>query len=135
MREVYDDPAASAARGERGRELILRRFSLDGAAAFVAQRLSASRGSTWAKRRLAAQDARSAILRASHELEKGVGASLLTGSGRGPRSVVRRLLARAFWPYLEEQHRLDAMTLEAIASLQRSIDDVGRRLDRLEPED
>jgi hypothetical protein len=71
------------------------------------------------------------ILQASRELEKGVGTSL-SSSGR-PR-FVRRLLARALWPYLAEQHRLNTMTLDALTALQRSVDELHRALDAMRQE-
>jgi hypothetical protein len=40
---------------------------------------------------------------------------------------VRRLLARALWPYLAEQHRVNAMTLDALAALQRRVDSLSRQ--------
>jgi glycosyltransferase involved in cell wall biosynthesis len=124
MRAVYEDPNEARARGKRGRDAILSTLSLERSAAVAVERLSAMRGRG---RELGARssngDARSAILRASTELEKGVGMSL-TSAGRHPR-LVRRLLLRALWPYLEEQHRVNTMSVEALTALQRSIDELG----------
>ena len=129
MRAVYEDRDAAIARGRLGRECILATLSLDRTGGFIADRLAAirdrSRGGTGSLPR----DLRPLILELSQELEKGVGSSLAS-SGR--TRVVRSLLARALWPYLEEQHRLDTKTLDVLTALQRSVDDLRRRLDQME---
>jgi hypothetical protein len=42
------------------------------------------------------------------------------------------VLARALWPYLAEQHRLNTLTLDALTALQRSVDELHRRFDEVE---
>jgi hypothetical protein len=45
---------------------------------------------------------------------------------------VRRFLRRALWPYLAEQRRVDSAVLEAVTHMQRSIEDIERRVCDLE---
>ena len=130
MREVYENPTEARARGERGRESILSTMSLEQTAMFLSGRMSAIRKRRGAVRRPPDAETRAPILSASHELGKGVGASL--AASPGARGIVRRLLVKALWPYLEEQHRVNAMTLDALATLQRSVDDLSQRVAELE---
>ena len=133
MREVYEDRDASAARGERGRRSVLGEFSLDRTADFIAGRRSAIRAHRSSRKSQSIHDPRAPILQASQALERGVGASL--ASSRGRLRIVRRLLARALWPYLAEQHRLNLLTLDALTALQRSVDELHRKLDALVQDD
>lgn len=134
MRRVYEDQDDARARGTRARGDILRRLSVERTAEFIAGRLSQVRARRASTVRSSAYDVRTPVLRASHELKKGVGGSLAGGTGSGPTSLVRRFLLRALWPYLKEQHRFDSAVLDALTSLERSIDDIQRRLARLETE-
>ena len=67
-------------------------------------------------------------------LDEAPGHGLDRGPRFAPTSVVRRLVRRALWPDLEEQRRLDTATLEALAALQRSVDDLDARVQLLERE-
>jgi glycosyltransferase involved in cell wall biosynthesis len=131
MRSVYEDRGAAAERGVRGRASILATLSLDRTATFIAERLSAvrERGAVTPTK---GHDPRTAILQASHVLEKGAGASLAATPGRTPTSFLRRFLRRALWPQLEQQHRLDRATLDALTGLQRSIQHLEQRLHEIE---
>jgi glycosyltransferase involved in cell wall biosynthesis len=132
MRAVYDDQEEARSRGARAREDVLNAFSLDRTAEFITDRLRDVRG-RGGRTQVAssAQDPRISILGASQELGRGIGASLTVGAGRRPR-LVRRLLVRALWPYLADQHRLNSLTLDAMIELQRSVDDLSRRLEGLD---
>jgi glycosyltransferase involved in cell wall biosynthesis len=124
MRHVYEHQDEARGLGERAREEILRRFSLERTAEFIAGRLAA--------RSVGTLSARVPILAASQEVEKGVGGSLGQQGGRRPRAFLRRLVLRALWPYLEDQHRFNRDVLDAVATLQRSIVDLEQRVHRLE---
>jgi glycosyltransferase involved in cell wall biosynthesis len=120
MRRVVDDPEEARARGARGRDEMLERLSLQRTADFISTRLDASRtpgtGPAVARR---------PILLASQELAKGVGGSLGTGRQRRPTGFARRLLLRALWPQLAEQHRFDSEVLDAMTRAERRDDGIG----------
>lgn len=129
MRHVYEHPEKARERGEQARRDVLNRLSLARAAEFMSGRLSAIRTSHAFAARSSPHDVRTPILRASSELAKGIGGSLAESSRRAsPTSLVRRFLVRALWPYLAAQHRLDSAMLDALLALQRSQDDLRRRL-------
>ena len=130
MREVYANPSEARALGKRGRASILSTMSLDRTAAFLfdhVEDVRHRRGSA----ETSAHDPRAAILQASHALEKGVAASLLDDTGPRPR-FVRRLLARALWPYLADQQRFETSVLDVLTALQRSVENIEQRILRLE---
>lgn len=132
MRQVYEDRDEARVRAERSRAAILDAFSLDRTARFIGRRLAKIREQDRRTAAVPTRDLRSPILQLSQELGRGIGASLTGDGGRRPR-FARRLLLRALWPYLAEQHKLHSTTLDAIASLQRSVDDLGASLARLDP--
>jgi glycosyltransferase involved in cell wall biosynthesis len=125
MRHVYEHPSEAAERGARGRMDILRDFSLERAAQFVAGRLGEARATS-------GHDVRSPLLRASAELSKGVGAGLASRGRSAPTAIVRRLLRRLLWPELARAQEVDAALLDAIRALERSRRDELERLSRLE---
>jgi glycosyltransferase involved in cell wall biosynthesis len=132
MREVWENRDESRAIGERGRDELLDRFSPDRTAEFVARRLEELRTEGAITARVSAPDARPAIVDASRALAAQPGASLARRARRWPSSFVRRVLRRGLWPYLEDQRRVDVAMLDALSSLQRSVDDLERRVSRLE---
>jgi len=77
-------------------------------------------------------DARPPILEASQQLAKGVGEGLVERAGSPPTSVVRRLLHRVLWPYLEDQQRFERSVLDSLSALHRSQDELGRRIAEVE---
>jgi glycosyltransferase involved in cell wall biosynthesis len=125
MRHAWEHPEEAQALGARARDELLERFSLARAAAFLEARRRAGAPAP------AAGGARGAILEASTSLGRG-GASALEQGGRGPTGLLRRLLARALWPYLDEQRRYQASVVEALNALRLTVDDLGRRLAVLE---
>lgn len=133
MRRIYENQNEARARGERACAEILARFSVDRTAEFLEGRLdevSARRART---SRSSAHDVRVPLLQASLELAKGVGGSLSQkAAGRSPTSFLRQLLLRAMWPHLADQHRCNSAVLDALVSLQRSLDEVKQRLALLE---
>jgi glycosyltransferase involved in cell wall biosynthesis len=133
MRRVYEGQAEARARGERARADLLRRFSLDGTAEFIVTRLEDVRARRMSRGGRAG-DSRGPIVEASLELAKGVGGSLAGAAGRGPAAVLRRLLLRALWPQLADQHRFNTAVLEALTALQRSLESVRQDVARLESE-
>jgi glycosyltransferase involved in cell wall biosynthesis len=128
MRRVWEHPDDARALGGRARDDLLERFSLQRTADFVERRLEDLRSSA---RHASGHDARPAIVEASQALAADVGAGLV-GRGTHPASLVRRVLRRALWPYLEDQRRIDTAVLEAVSSLQRSVDQLERRVRLLE---
>jgi glycosyltransferase involved in cell wall biosynthesis len=128
MRRVWEHPDDAQALGGRARDDLLERFSLERTADFVERRLDYLRSSA---PHASGHDARPAIVEASQALAADVGAGLV-GRGTHPASLVRRVLRRALWPYLEDQRRIDTAVLEAVSSLQRSVDQLERRVRLLE---
>jgi hypothetical protein len=131
MRHAWERLAEALAVGERGRAELLERFSPERTARFVAGRLAELRAQGAIAARASENDARPAILEVSQDLAKEPGAGLAKGR-RAPTSLVRRFLRRALWPYLEEERRADRAVLDAVTSLQRSIQDLERRVLQLE---
>jgi hypothetical protein len=131
MRRVWEHPDEAQALGGRARDDLLGRFSLRRTADFVERRLEDLRAHGTSSPRAAGHDARPAIVEASQMLAGDLGTGL-ADRGAAPASLVRRLLRRALWPYLEDQRRVDTAVLEAVSSLQRSVDELERRVRRLE---
>jgi hypothetical protein len=125
MRHVNEHPSEAAERGARGRADLLRDFSFERAARFVAGRLGEARATS-------GHDVRSPLLRASAELSKGVGAGLASRGRSTPTAIVRRLLRRLLWPEVARAQEVDAALLDAIRALERSRRDELERLTRLE---
>lgn len=132
MRRVFENPDEARVLGERGREDILARFSIERAAEFVGGRLRDARQRGAVGARTSAHDARPPILEASQELAKEVGESLAEGGASPPTSLARRLLRRALWPHLEDQRRYETSVLDALTTLQRSVQGLEQRIVQLE---
>jgi glycosyltransferase involved in cell wall biosynthesis len=132
MRKVWELPDEAQAVGLRGREQLLRRFAPERTAAFVERRLREARDRGAIAARASAHDARPAIVEASLGSETSPGHSLGAPSRLHPRSLVRGFLRRALWPYLEHERRLDGTVVEALSTLQRSVDVLEERILRLE---
>jgi glycosyltransferase involved in cell wall biosynthesis len=132
MRRAWQHPAEARALGERARDELLERFSLQRTADFVEGRLEELRAQGTIAAHASGHDARPAIVEASRALAEDVGASLLDDRSTRPTSFMSRFLRRALWPYLEEQRRVDTAVLYAVTSLQRSIQDLERRVGQLE---
>jgi glycosyltransferase involved in cell wall biosynthesis len=130
MRGVYDDQDEARARGERGRQDILRRFSPEQTAEFIGARVSEGRARRAAMAGSGTDDPRRPILVASQELARGVGGRLASPVTRGRAGVLRRLLARALWPQLAEQHRFEEDVLNALTRAARQPDDFHREAAR-----
>jgi glycosyltransferase involved in cell wall biosynthesis len=131
MRRVYESPNEARAQGERARADLLRRFSPDRTASFIGARLEDVRARRASGRR---GNLRGPIVAASLVLAKGIGGSLTGAHGRGPSGVLRRLLLQALWPYLADQHRLNAAVLDALTALQRSLESSLEDVAKLESE-
>jgi glycosyltransferase involved in cell wall biosynthesis len=132
MRRAWEHPDEAGALGERARGALRERFSTGRTVEVVERRLEEIRTRGAIAARASAHDARVAIVEASQALERDIGASLADASRRTPISLLRRLLHRALWPYLEDQRRLETSVLDAVTSLQRSVQDLEQRLLRLE---
>ncbi len=132
LRTVWESPDEARALGSRAREEILERFRPQRTRLFVLDRLTDVRERGAVQARGSEHDARPPILEASRELPAGVGEGLARGGGSPPTALVRRLLQRALWPYLEEQRRFDERVLDALVTLHRSVEDLERRIAAVE---
>ena len=133
MRRVWEHPEEARAMGRAGRVAIVERFPLQRTAAFIGDRLADARTSGAVSARTSRHDPRPAILDASRSLdEAGTADRLAAGPRARPTAVVRRLLRRALWPYLEDQRRFELAVLDALQALHRSVDDLEQRVVGLE---
>jgi glycosyltransferase involved in cell wall biosynthesis len=132
MRRAWEQSDETRALGERARDEVLGRFTPQRTAEFVERRLDDLRTQGEIDARISGHDARPAIVDASQELAKDVGASLIEDRGSRPTALVRRFLRRALWPYLEDQQRVDTSVLDAVTALQRSLQDLEQRVLQLE---
>jgi len=132
LRQVWEGQDEARARGRRGRDELLERFSPERTSAFVSRRLEDARSRGAVDVRRSPHDARPPILEASQELAKGVGEGLVGRAGSPPTSLVRRLLHRALWPYLEDQQRFERSVLDSLSALHRSQEELGGRIAELE---
>lgn len=131
LRRIHDDPREAQARGALAKAQLAERFSLERTAGFITDRLASVRARPSVTMRTPTRDLRVAILRATEELERGVGGSVDETHKRGPVSWVRKLLLRLLWPHLEDQRRSHAAVLDVVALVQRSLDHLEQRLDQL----
>ena len=131
MRHVWEHPDEASAKAARARGELLLRFSLDRTAAFIDDRWGGLRARRAVRTGDALRVARTAILEASRDLEKGIADALDDGGSR-PAAFLRRLLRRALWLYLVDQRRFHASALDAMNALLRSLDDLERRVGALE---
>ena len=134
MRHVWEHPDEARARGARARDLLLDRFPVARTAAFLEERLSDARARGAIGARARRPDARPSLLEASRLLTQPLGKALAGGRRLGPTAAARRILRRALWPELEEHRRLDTELLEALVALQRTVQRLDERLQRLERE-
>ncbi len=119
MRRVYERQEEANARGARGREDILSSRTVERTGEFISRRLSEVR-ERWSSAGPREADPRIPLMLIAAEVSKGIGGDLSLGSKRrGPTSLVRRFFLRALWPYVADQHRVNAATLEALAAFQR----------------
>jgi glycosyltransferase involved in cell wall biosynthesis len=116
MRGVYENQSEARELGHRGRAALLASHSLDRATTFVAVRYG------HAHERLVEQSptrtARDHARRAAHLMATRDRAPDHT-VGRGPVALLRRVLLRALWPYLEERRQFDAEVVDALTRMQR----------------
>jgi glycosyltransferase involved in cell wall biosynthesis/SAM-dependent methyltransferase len=126
MRRVFDNQTAARELGERARDDILARFSVERTAAFLAERF-ASRAPRPAEGEYgeSAWSEDEALAAAYRRLKEGPGSHFVRARRRRPgvhtaRNVLRRLL----WPYVVGQHELQTMVVEAITHLQREVERV-----------
>jgi glycosyltransferase involved in cell wall biosynthesis len=132
MRRAWEHPDESRALGQRARDPLLERFSPFRTVEFIEGRLKKVRTRGAISARASIHDARPAILEASQELAKDVGASLAEARGALPTSLVRRVLRRALWPYFKDRERVDTAVLDAVTALHRSIQALEQRVHQLE---
>jgi glycosyltransferase involved in cell wall biosynthesis len=133
MRIAWEHPDRARACGRRSCDELLVRFAPERAAAFIGGRLTSMR-SSYRTSRADWPDTRSPLLRAALQLGRPLGTSVTSGDERRPVAWFRRILYRALWPHLEEERNYDESVLDALAAIERSQDDVRRRLAQLEAE-
>jgi glycosyltransferase involved in cell wall biosynthesis/SAM-dependent methyltransferase len=124
MRRVYGDTTAARELGERARDDILERFSVDRTAAFLAERF-ASRKPGPAKGEVdeSAWSEDEALTTARCRLAEGPGSYFVSARRRHPGArTARAVLRRLLWPYIAGQHELQTMVVEAITHVQREVD-------------
>jgi glycosyltransferase involved in cell wall biosynthesis len=133
MRHVWEHADEARARGARARECLLERFTVGRTARFLEERLGDARARGAIDARVAQPGARAPILDASRMVAEPPGRALAGDPRRvAPSSLVRRLLRRSLWPEFEEQRRLDSATVDALTALQRSLERLDERVQRLE---
>lgn len=132
MRAVWDSSDEARALGSRAREEILGQFTTARTRSFVEDRLADVRRTGAVAARASTYDSRPAIIAASHRISKDVSATLVRPKDGGLTSFVRRLLRTGMWPHLEEERRFQIAVAEALTALQRSNDDLRRRVLQLE---
>lgn len=128
MRKVFDDPSEARERGARARADILERQSAERTAEFIEQRIEAIREMDGGSRRerqgvldsIFAASPPSPVTLAGEHLAKGAASGLLTQAGSPGTGFVRRLLRRALWPYIADQHELNVDLLQALQQLEAS---------------
>jgi glycosyltransferase involved in cell wall biosynthesis/2-polyprenyl-3-methyl-5-hydroxy-6-metoxy-1,4-benzoquinol methylase len=118
MRRVFEDPEVARELGERARDDILDRFSVDRTAAFLAERCESR--TFGEKADVSARTADEALAEVERRLAQGPTRELVRAKRRRPgvraaRAVLRRLL----WPYLQSQHELEVAIVRAIGQIRR----------------
>jgi glycosyltransferase involved in cell wall biosynthesis len=117
MRLVYENQSDACERGERGRAALLSTHSMERAANFiVTECLDAHEHLVdQAPAAAALNHARRAVHLMTTSMDRSAGHSL----GLKPGTLLRRLLLRALWPYLEDRRRFDAEVVDALIRMQR----------------
>jgi glycosyltransferase involved in cell wall biosynthesis len=133
MRRVYEHQDEARALGEHARQDILERCSPERTGRFVARRLCEIEERRARLAQFGMDDPIAPIVHAAAVLGARPGGALQEAArGRGPTALLRRILLRAIWPYVAEQHRISTGLLEAATALRRSRDDALDRLGELE---
>ena len=127
MRRVYEDPVAAHTRGERGRQDLVGRFSLERASAAVSELVERSRA-----RRTSGPDPREKITEASLLLAQPIGAAIPGSPGGRPLGAVWRLLRRALWPLLAEQRSIQSALVDALVVCREAVAALEARTSELE---
>jgi glycosyltransferase involved in cell wall biosynthesis len=129
MRRVVDHPDEGAERGRRGREMILRRNSLDRLADFVSARTAAIEGMPARERK-----SELPVERAARFLAVGPSLSWTAPSGRfGSVGVfARRALLRMLRPYLVRQREWESLVVEQLRENAKTISELTERIEELE---
>ncbi len=132
MRRVWEHRDEAEAVGERARREVVERFSPERTVDFVERRLREVHATGAVASRASCRDARPALLDATLALESDGGRLLTDASGLRATNLVRRVLGRALWPYLQADRHLEATVVEAVTSLERSVRELERRVRDLE---
>jgi len=124
LHRVFDDQAAARELGERARDDVLERFSVDRTAAFLAERFAA-RAPRLAEGQFgeSAWSEDEALAAAYRRLAQGPGTQFVSARRRHPGTrTARAVLRRLLWPYVAGQHELQTMVVEAITHLHREVE-------------
>jgi glycosyltransferase involved in cell wall biosynthesis len=127
MRRVYERPDEAGVLGERGREAILKRHTVSRTAEFIRKRFEEIPHHPELLRYV-----RGPLEEAASISAKPPGASIATGKGRSPTTLLRALLRRALWPEFAEQRRLDAAVIDSLRGLEQVIRSESKRIGELE---
>jgi glycosyltransferase involved in cell wall biosynthesis/SAM-dependent methyltransferase len=127
MRQVFDDPAQARERGQRGQKRVETRQSVDGAAAFLAERVPQL------EQLRTERDAReTAGTHAARFLTHGPSLSWDAPSRSGTVGRLwRRLLMRLLRPYTVRQRELETLLVSGVDELERARDRLERVTERL----
>jgi glycosyltransferase involved in cell wall biosynthesis/SAM-dependent methyltransferase len=118
MRQVFDDPTQARERGQRGRERVETRQSVDGAAAFLADRLP-----QLDQLRTERDSRETPGMHAARFLAHGPSLSWDAPSRSGAAGRIwRRVLMRLLRPYTVRQRELETWLVSGIDELERSRD-------------
>ncbi|MDQ2911486.1 MAG: methyltransferase domain-containing protein [Actinomycetota bacterium] len=118
MREVVDDPERARERGQRGRDAIESRQSVDRAAAFLAERVPQLEGLRTERDTRDTPGTRAARFLAEGPTPSWDAPSRSGAVGRLCRRVLRRLLR----PYVVRQAELETLLVSGLDELERSRD-------------
>jgi glycosyltransferase involved in cell wall biosynthesis len=132
MRRVWERPEEARTRGMRARDELLERFTVDRAATFMSARWAELRVRGALAARRPGGGAREPILEGAELLRTDVGETLAV-SGSPVTSRLRGVLRRALWPHLRRERELDTAMLRGLVALQRSVEDLELRIQRLAP--
>jgi glycosyltransferase involved in cell wall biosynthesis/cyclopropane fatty-acyl-phospholipid synthase-like methyltransferase len=127
MRQVFDNPAQARERGKKGRERVETRQSVDGAAAFLAERVPQL------EQLRTERDARETPgMHAARFLAHGPSLSWDAPSRSGAVGRVwRRVLMRLLRPYTVRQRELETLLVSGVEELERARDRLEKTTENL----
>lgn len=117
LRHVWKNQDEARAVGALAREQVLQRFAVERTAEFVRQRIEDIRASGETSWPITPEIP--AVRDAMARVQRGPDAALQRGAAAAtPAGLVRRILHKALWPHLLEQHALQTSLAEAVSELE-----------------